>query len=404
MRKSSVPQNPKSPIILQLLFLAAAAVASAELPKEAEPHAILRGQLKVSQHKFEKQKTGHVAFLGGSITANAKGHSAMIPAWLEARYPETKFTFTNAGISSTCSHTGAFRLDDHVLSIAQVDLLVVEFAVNDDQDAGHSRKHALRGMEGVIRRLKAHNPGADVVIIQYVNPPILEKLEIGVIPDSVDAHEAVAKHYNISSANVGAALASGAMTWKEYGGTHPKEAGYRLASDMVIAILEKAWAEPAGDVIIQGHPIPEPIDEYSYANGSFLNPNGADWMGGWITGKPGRELLPVGGIRNTFETWDVTVASEPGAQMTFNFNGRALGAFVLAGPDAGILEASIDGGDFKAVDLYHHHSKGLNYPRTVMFADELQYGRHRATIRVAKRPDDQDGGNRAAILHFVVNQ
>ncbi|MEM7015642.1 MAG: SGNH/GDSL hydrolase family protein, partial [Verrucomicrobiota bacterium] len=168
MRQRAVSHNPKTLIVQQLLAFLVAATVSAELPKEAESHAILRGQLKVSQHKFEKQKTGHVAFLGGSITANAKGHSAMIPAWLEERYPDTKFTFTNAGISSTCSHTGAFRLIVDVLFKCQVDLLVVEFAVNDDQDAGHSRVHAIRGMEGVIRRLKAHNPGADVLDHDHV--------------------------------------------------------------------------------------------------------------------------------------------------------------------------------------------------------------------------------------------
>ena len=329
--------NTLTVLTQQLLALCVASAAFADLPPEAKPFAVLRGQLKTSQFKFEKGKTGNVATLGGSITENAKGHSAMLPAWLKQRWPDTKFTFTNAGISSTCSTSGAFRLQDHVLSKGQLDLLIVEFAVNDDQDAMHARQEALRGMEGVIRKLKTHNPGADVVMIQYVNPGMLAKFEKGETPVSVDAHEAVAKHYNISSVNVGAAMAAGAMDWKTYGGTHPKEVGYRLASDMVISVLEEAWSTPVGDVMVQGHPIPEPLDEFSYANGAFLNPNATAWMGGWKTGKVSRELLPEGGIRGTFEPMEITVASEPGAQMYFNFQGRALGAFVLAGPDAGIF-------------------------------------------------------------------
>ena len=51
------------------------------------------------------KKKAHVVFLGGSITQNAKGHSAMVPAWLEETYPDCDFTFTNAGLSSTCSMT-----------------------------------------------------------------------------------------------------------------------------------------------------------------------------------------------------------------------------------------------------------------------------------------------------------
>ena len=41
-------------------------------------------------------------------------------------------------IASTCSTTGAFRLRDDVLIKGPVDLFFIEFAVNDDQDAGHA--------------------------------------------------------------------------------------------------------------------------------------------------------------------------------------------------------------------------------------------------------------------------
>ena len=53
-----------------------------------------------------KKKQAHVAFLGGSITQNKNGHTAMVPAWLESTFPDCKFTFTNAGLSSTCSMSG----------------------------------------------------------------------------------------------------------------------------------------------------------------------------------------------------------------------------------------------------------------------------------------------------------
>jgi hypothetical protein len=59
---------------------------------------------------------------------------------LQRRFPDTKFTFTDAGLSSTCSTTGAFRLSTDVLSQGPVDLLFIEFAVNDDQDAGHAMR------------------------------------------------------------------------------------------------------------------------------------------------------------------------------------------------------------------------------------------------------------------------
>ena len=63
------------------------------------------------------------------------GYRPMVSEWLQQRFPDTKFEFINAGIASTCSHTGAFRLDEHVLSKGRIDLLFAEFAVNDDRDS-----------------------------------------------------------------------------------------------------------------------------------------------------------------------------------------------------------------------------------------------------------------------------
>ena len=112
----------------------------------------VRGNLNNSRLEFEQKKTGCVAFLGGSIT-EAAGYRPMVEAILKKRFPETSFTFINAGIGSTCSNTGAFRFDRDVLKHGGPDLLFVEFAVNDDQDGHLSRTEAIRGMEGVILSL-----------------------------------------------------------------------------------------------------------------------------------------------------------------------------------------------------------------------------------------------------------
>ena len=101
----------------------------------------------------------------------------MVCANLQRRFPKTEFVFTNAGISSTCSTTGAFRLGEDVLSQGPVDLLFVEFAVNDDQDANHTRVACLRGMEGILRQARRHNPQMDIVITHFVNPGMLAQLQ-----------------------------------------------------------------------------------------------------------------------------------------------------------------------------------------------------------------------------------
>ncbi|MFZ4778007.1 MAG: SGNH/GDSL hydrolase family protein, partial [Terrimicrobiaceae bacterium] len=93
---------------------------SAESGAPFGDHIVVRGDLNNSRLQFEQKKTGNVAFLGGSIT-EAAGYRPMVEAILKKRFPETAFTFTNAGIGSTCSNTGAFRLERDVLKHGPVD-------------------------------------------------------------------------------------------------------------------------------------------------------------------------------------------------------------------------------------------------------------------------------------------
>lgn len=90
---------------------------------EAKQCYTLRGDYRNSYQMFEKERVGTVAFLGGSIT-EMKGWRDMICEDLKQRFPYTKFTFIDAGIPSTGSTPGAFRLADDVLSKAKVDLLL----------------------------------------------------------------------------------------------------------------------------------------------------------------------------------------------------------------------------------------------------------------------------------------
>ena len=75
----------------------------------------IRGSFDHSRLAMETNKAATVAFMGGSIT-EMDGYRPMVMDFLKKKYPQTKFTFINAGISSTCSTTGAFRLVRDVMS------------------------------------------------------------------------------------------------------------------------------------------------------------------------------------------------------------------------------------------------------------------------------------------------
>lgn len=371
----------------------------------ADANVVSRGNLDNARHTFEQQKTGHVAFLGGSIT-EMEGYRPMVCELLQKRFPQTDFKFTAAGISSTCSTTGAFRLGADVLAQGPVDMLFVEFAVNDDQDAHHTREECIRGMEGIIRHLRLHNPRADVVMTFFLNENSMKSYNAGGEPLPVAAHSEVAEHYQVSTINlartVTSRIAAGEFDWKKFGGVHPAPFGNRIAADMIAQLFEMQWGAPARGVPAP-HPLPaKPLEAHNYSKGRFLPHSELTLGDGFVEGVPDWKNIP-GSKRERFSKEPLVTATQPGAVLTATFEGSAIGAFILAGPDAGMVEASIDGAAPVKVNLFHSYSKGLHYPRTVMFADGLSRGSHTLRLTVLGDKDPASTGHALRALHFVVN-
>jgi len=402
----SLSQSFFSSVATVLLAVVSVLNAQVEVAPTSDANIHLRGRFQNARRHFENQKKGHVAFIGGSIT-EMNGYRPLVMAILQRRFPETEFTFTDAGISSTCSTTGAFRLHDHVLSKGPVDLFFVEFAVNDDQDAHHAYRECLRGMEGIVRRTRRHNPNADIVIVYFINPGMLATWQAGQIPLSVRAHDEVARHYGVSTINLAKETAeqiqAGTLTWEQYGGTHPGPIGNTLCATLIDRLMSKAWRGPiapgAGPI---AHPMPDALDARSYFHGRLIAPDQTQITRGMAVRTPDWSTL-AGACRGRFAKSRLLCAEEPGAELTLPFQGTAVGAYVLAGPDAGIVEVSIDGRPSRAVNLYDDYSKGLHYPRTVMFDADLKPGKHILRLRVSDEKDPRSSGHALRVLHFVEN-
>lgn len=344
-----------------------------------------------------------MVFMGGSIT-EMDGYRPILMESLKRRFPDTSFRFTNAGVASTCSTTGAFRLGDDVLAAGPVDLIMVEFAVNDDQDAHHASRECIRGMEGIVRHLRTHNPCCDIVMVHFVNEGMLASLANGREPLSSGAHEEVAIRHGIPSAHVARELAArikaGTMTWARYGGVHPGRPGNEMAAGVVEALFDKAWKGPVTGEYTP-HPVAKPLDPDSYARGRFLNNTKADKGDGWALSIPDWKNLK-GVCRPRFRNLPMLHAEKPGGILAVSFEGRALGAYLLAGPDAATAEISLDGGQYKPVPLKHAYSAGLHYPRTVMLATDLADGPHVARIRAAP-PSTSGAGTAIRIIRLGVD-
>ena len=392
-------------VVVASAFVACAAFSAETAPKPFGDKVCLRGTFSNARLTFERTGKGTVAFLGGSIT-EMNGYRPMVCELLQKRFPKTAFTFVNAGISSTCSTTGAFRLGTDVLGKGTVDLLFVEFAVNDDQDGHHTRAECVRGMEGIVRHARQANPGMDIVMTFFVNEAILKTLQEGKTPLTIEAHTAVAEFYKVPTINLAKEVAeeitAGALTWGQYGGVHPAPFGNAICARMIDELFSRAWVAPlAKEASAAPSLVPlTPLDPLNYGAGRFVDPAGAKILRGWTLGVPEWKSLP-GGKRERFTALPMLCATEAGAELTLAFEGTAVGAYIVAGPDAGIAEAKVDGGAFVRVNLLHAYSKGLHYPRTVMLGEELQQGPHTLTLRMA--PETQSAGHAMRIMQFVAN-
>ena len=143
---------------------------------------------------------------------------------LQQRFPFTTFEFVEAGISSTGSTPGAFRLDNDVLSKGKIDLLFIDGSANDMTN-GFTPEEQVRGVEGEIRHALEVNPETDIVLTHFATDGFLPIIARRQMPDAILNYERVANHYRVSSVNlaqeISERLQDGQFTWKEFGYAHP---------------------------------------------------------------------------------------------------------------------------------------------------------------------------------------
>lgn len=365
-----------------------------------------RGSLQNSYLRFEKERKGRVAFLGGSIT-EMSGWRTMIQQQLKQRFPYTQFEFVDAGIGSTGSVPGSFRLENDVLSKGRVDLLFVEAAVNDHTN-GFSPEAQVRGMEGEVRHALLANPETDVVMLHFIYDPFIPMMKEGRVPDVILNHERVANHYQIPSINLVHEMAkrmeAGEFTWTQFGGTHPLPFGHRFYAAAIAHLFDNMWKQLPADAKMTAHSIPEqPLDKFSYYGGRFLNISEAKIGKGWkyeASWEPERKVE----TRRGFVRVPMLVSDRAGAKLTLDFTGKGVGIFCASGPASPVLEYSIDGMPFKKLDTYTSWSGFLYIPWLYVLEDELERGPHRLTIRVAGDKNKNSQGYECCIRNFVVNE
>lgn len=345
-----------------------------------------------------------VAFLGGSITYNPGWRTKTVD-YLEKQYPDTEFDFIHAGIPSMGSVSGAFRINDDVFSQGKVDLLFVEAAVNDKSIWEDGSMH-IRGMEGIVRQAFLHNPKINIIMMHFVDPGKMKDYRAGNIPEVIQNHEKVAKHYNVSSINLAKEVTeridAGEFTWKDdFKNLHPSPFGQEIYFSSIKTFLEDEWTDSENLKKGSKVKLPKPIDETSFDHGRQLPIEG-------ITAKnweyiPNWKPTDKAGTRAGFVNVPILSCSKPGSTLEYKFKGKAIGILLPAGPDIGIIEFKIDDGDYQTFDLFSKHSRSLHLGRYYILASDLSRKNHNLTIRISAENNPKSVGTFCRIQKFLVN-
>jgi lysophospholipase L1-like esterase len=363
----------------------------------------LRGGLRNSLRRFSAGGPARVVFLGGSIT-EMKGWRDLVCEHLSKRFPQTQFDFVNAGIASTGSTPGAFRLVRDVFSRGPVDLLFVEAAVNDSTNFFPPREQ-VRGMEGEVRHARLLAPNLDIVMLHFVDPEKMQDIRAGKTPQVIASHERVAERYGVPSINLAREVTeridAGEFTWeKDFRSLHPSPFGMTVYARSIERLFDAAWKQPP---MVTGpreaHPMPEPIDPKSYFRGRLVD---VREVTGWRI-DPDWTPTDKAATRKGFVHVPMLVADAPGAECRFVFEGSAVGIFVAAGPDAGEVEYTIDGGPVRTQNLFTEWSGSLHIPWAYVLDADLSPGRHELVMRVAAGSDTRSKGHAVRITQMLVN-
>ena len=376
------------------------------LPSLGHEWFSLRAGLKNSFHTFAVQKTGRVAFLGGSITHNP-GWQWMTARHLQARFPETTFEFINAGVPSTGSTPGAFRLENDVLARGKIDLLFEEAAVNDLHN-GRTALEQTRAMEGIIRRARLSHAAMDIVIMHFADPSHIADYREDSVPTVIQNHERIAAHYHVPTINLAQEvhdrLEAGQFDWaRDFVNLHPSPFGQRLYYWSIKRLLDRAWLDCSErDTAVQAHAMPEPIDPQCYSGGAYVSIQETKALKGFHI-DPACRAQNGGGFRAGFVDVPMLVGEAPGDSFEFAFAGQAVGLFVAAGPDAGIVDYRIDDGPKQQLDTFTNWSAGLNLPWVYVLDADLPPGDHTLSLSISQKKNGLSKGHALRIRNLLVN-
>ncbi|SET68167.1 SGNH/GDSL hydrolase family protein [Paenibacillus sp. NFR01] len=370
--------------------------------------AFIAERIGLPRFRAKLRQTGNgklrAAFLGGSITEGAGASEAESASWraltgqyLQDTYSEQQFEFINAGVGGTNSTLGAHRFEEHVLHGGAIDLLFVEFSVNDGED----RTESVRGMEGIVRKCRRLAPEADICFVYTAAPKNLTSP----LPFNIAVHEEVAGHYGIPSVNFALRIYEGTQTgeidWSLLApdGYHPQDAGHALYAGYMREYLTSALGEEKNERAVRVVWPIAPLDPGNYEFATMLPYAAAGYSAEFRTA----ELLPDEPLMNWRFSTEHRAAELPGAEFSWSATGQSAGVLLLYGPDSGIFEYSVNGEPFTQINLFDDWCLNAYRPIPALFPVRATRGPLAVVIRSTESKDARSKGTGLRVLKLLVN-
>lgn len=219
---------------------------------------------------FQKAQNGEditVAYIGGSITEGYNAGTTEFYAktctdLLQGYFPDITVTGVNAGISGTPSLLGNLRLERDVLS-ADPDIVFVEFAVNDGQEADYKNAY-----ESFVRTLLTQEKDIAVVLLftvldsGYTCQEHMSKIGANYDLPMISVHDSVYEE-----------IEAGRMTWQDYSNdqSHPNAYGHKCITDFVDNYYQKVLPVVAENVGEVSKELPDPVFSAKYMNMHYMD-------------------------------------------------------------------------------------------------------------------------------------
>jgi hypothetical protein len=392
-------------LVILMFSLSLGTVHSVEpYPLREAVECRVRGGLPNFFAKLKQGKSVRIAYLGGSITAQA-GWRPKTLNWFREQFPAADISEINAAIGGTGSDLGVFRLQQDVLD-HKPDLLFVEFAVND---GGASPHRIHQAMEGIVRQTIRADARTDICFVYTLVGGWTETLRQGKFPRAASAMEAIADYYGIPSIHMGLKVAllegQGKLIFQA---AKPKtEAEKQALGDKILFSPDNVhpYTDTGHELYLQAvvramdqirgvgqagaHALKSAFTADNWEAAQMLPLDRARLSRAWQKLDPAQHNL-ARRFRSRMPSMFST--NQPGESIRIRFRGTGLRIYDLLGPDCGQVKVTLDGRDpvikprFDAYCTYHRLA-------TLTVAENLPNTVH--TVELELQPDQPD---KAAIL------